>query len=291
MIQQDTRRGIALMVATTLVFAGQDALSRHLAGTTNVMMVVTIRYWFFAAFVVALAMRSPGGLRAAAATRRPWTQVGRGVLLAVEICVNVLGFVVLGLVEAHAVFACYPLIVAALSGPLLGERVGWRRWLAIGVGFLGILVILQPGVGVVNPAAAIPLVAAFMFALYGLLTRHVARDDSAQVSFFWTGVAGAAAMTLAGVWFFEPMAPRDWGLMACLCLTGVLGHWLMIRAYELAEASVLQPFAYLQLVFAAALGITVFGEVLRWNVAAGAAIVVAAGLFTLWRQWLRGRAG
>ena len=284
---QNTRKGIALMVATTFVFAMQDGLSRHLAGEYNVLMVVMIRYWFFAAFVMALAARAPGGLRAAVATRHLAVQAFRGVLLAAEICVMVLAFVKLGLVEAHAVFACYPLLVAALSGPVLGERVGWRRWTAIGIGFVGIMVILQPGVAVFSPWALVGLLAAAMFALYSLLTRWVGRDDAASVSFFWTGVAGCVFMTLVGVWFWEPMAPADWGLMAALCCTGVLGHWLLIRAYEVAEASAVQPFAYLQLVFASALGIAVFGDVLRANVALGAAIVVAAGLFTLWRQRVR----
>jgi drug/metabolite transporter (DMT)-like permease len=89
----------------------------------------------------------------------------------------VLAFTLLGLVESHAVFTCYPLLVAALSGPILGERVGWRRWAAIGVGFIGVLVILQPGVRVFEVEALIPLTSAFMFALYGLLTRYAARKD------------------------------------------------------------------------------------------------------------------
>ncbi|TCO69950.1 DMT family transporter [Rhodovulum euryhalinum] len=284
MTEQNTRLGILLMVATTMVFAAQDGLSRHLAGEYNVLMVVMIRYWFFAAFVIAVAARKAGGIRAAAATRRPLIQAFRGLLLAGEICVMVAGFVLLGLVESHAVFTCYPLLVAALSGPVLGERVGWRRWTAIGVGFVGVLVILQPGIRVFSPAALIPLAAALMFALYGLLTRYVSRTDGAATSFFWTGTVGAVAMTAVGPWVWEPMTAQDWVWMGILCVTGATGHFLLIKAYEVAEASAVQPFAYLQLVFAAILGITVFGETLETNVAIGAAIVVAAGLFTLWRE-------
>ena len=283
MTEQNTRLGIWLMVATSFVFAMQDGISRHLAGEYNVFMVIMIRYWFFAAFVITIAGRQAGGIRAAARSKRPFSQIFRGLLLAAEVCVMVAAFVVLGLVESHAVFAVYPLLVAALSGPVLGERVGWRRWTAIGIGFVGVLIILQPGVGVFQPAALIPLAAAFMFALYGLMTRHVARDDSAAVSFFWTGVAGAIFITLIGIWFWEPMQPRDWAWMGLLCMTAALSHWLLIRAYEVAEASAIQPFAYLQLAFVSVLGITVFNETLRPNVALGTAIVVSAGLFTLWR--------
>ena len=178
MTQDNTRLGIWLMVATTFVFAMQDGISRHLAGEYNVLMVVMIRYWFFAAFVMAIGARQAGGIRQAAATAQPLLQAFRAVLLVAEICVAIWGFTILGLVESHAVFACYPLLIAALSGPVLGERVGWRRWVAIGVGFIGIVIILEPGFGVFQPAAIIPLVSALMFAVYGLLTRFVARKDS-----------------------------------------------------------------------------------------------------------------
>ena len=281
--QTNTRAGIALMIAATAVFALQDGVSRHLAGTYSVLMVVMVRYWFFAAFVIFIAARKAGGIRTAAATSQPILQAIRGALLAAEVCITVISFVLLGLVETHAIFIIYPLLVAALSGPVLGETVGWRRWLAIGIGFVGILIILQPGRGVFSPVALIPLAGAFGFALYGLLTRYVARRDSTATSFFWTGTVGAVVMTAVGIWFWQPMSAPDWGWMAVLCVSGALGHWLLIRCYELAEASAVQPFAYLQLVFVSILGILVFGETLRANVVIGAVIVVAAGLFTLKR--------
>lgn len=282
-MQTNTRLGIWLMIATTFVFALQDGISRHLAAEYNVIMIVMIRYWFFGLFVISIARRQAGSVRAAARTDQPILQAFRGLILAAEICVMVLAFVYLGLVESHAVFACYPLLVAALSGPVLGESVGWRRWAAIGVGFIGVLVILQPGLSVFQPAAIIPLISASMFALYGLLTRYVARRDSAATSFFWTGVSGMAAMTLVGPWFWEPMTAPDWGWMGLLCLTGAAGHFLLIKTYEMAEASAVQPFAYLQLVFAGAIGILVFNETLAPNVLLGTVIVVAAGVFALLR--------
>ncbi|MDR9484344.1 MAG: DMT family transporter [Sediminimonas sp.] len=280
----NTRLGIGLMILTTFIFAMQDGISRHLAGEYNVLMVIMIRYWFFAAFVITIAGRKAGGLRAAARTTQPILQSFRALLLVTEICVMVLGFTLLGLIESHAVFTAYPLLIAALSGPVLGERVGWRRWAAIGVGFIGVMIILQPGFGVFRVEAVVPLLAAFMFALYGLLTRYAARRDNAATSFFWTGTVGAIGMTAAGAWFWEPMTGPDWGWMGLLCITGALGHWTLIKCYEVAEASSVQPFAYLQLVFGSMLGLTVFGEVIRTNVAIGAGLIVGAGLFTLWRE-------
>jgi drug/metabolite transporter (DMT)-like permease len=282
-IAQDNRRGILLMILTTFIFAMQDGISRHLAGNYNVLLIVMIRYWFFAAFVIAVGVRRAVSVRAAAATKMPWLQAFRGVLLAAEVCVTILAFVMLGLVETHAVFAVYPLLVTAFAGPVLGEHAGWRRWAASAVGFAGVLVILRPGSGVVDPAAIVPLVAAAMFALYGLLTRYVGRVDSAATSFFWTGTTGAVAMTAVGVWFWEPMSGSDWAWMSVLCVTGAFGHWLLIKVYEVAEASAVQPFAYFQLVFASAMGMLVFGERLEPAVALGAVIIVAAGLFTFAR--------
>ncbi len=283
MTAQNTRAGIVMMIAATFIFAMQDGISRHLAGAYNTYMVVMVRYWFFAAFVIAVAARRPGGLRAMARVAHPGWQALRAVLLVVEIYVMIAAFIQLGLIDTHAVFISYPLLIAALSGPILGEKVGWRRWAAIGAGFLGILVVLEPGGGMFTPAALIPLAAASMFAVYSLATRYVSRRDSGEVSFFWTGVLGAAFATAVGLWFWQPMSAGDWGWMALLCVTAVVAHGLLIRAYEVAEASALQPFAYLQLVWGAGIGMSVFGDVLRPNVALGAAIVVGAGLFTLWR--------
>jgi drug/metabolite transporter (DMT)-like permease len=285
--RNDPRLGIALMALTSFVFSIQDGLSRHLAEAANTLMIVTVRFWFLAGFVMLLARAQQGSLRAAAATAQPALQVARGVLLVAEVCILIWAFTVLGLAASHAVFAASPLLVAALSGPLLGERVGWRRWTAIGVGFLGILVILRPGVALFDPMTAVPLVSALMWALYVIMTRRVQRTDSAAASLFWTGVVGAVAMTPLGLASWEPLSARDWALMGALCATAALSHWLMIKTYEVAEASAVQPFAYLQLVFASAVGVLVFDETLRATTVFGAAIVVGAGLFTLWRERVR----
>lgn len=287
MTEQSNRLGILLMIATTFVFAAQDGISRHLADEANVLMVVMVRYWFFAAFVIVVASRKAGGLRAAAATRQPFVQAFRGLLLAAEICVAVWGFTVLGLIESHAIFALYPLLITAMAGPFLGEKAGWRRWLAIVIGFVGMMIILDPRRGNFSAYSIIPVISALMFALYGILNRYVARQDSTATSFFWTGTVGALVMTVVGLPSWEPMSMGNWLWMAALCVTGATGHWLLIRCYEVAEASAVQPFAYFQTVFAALAGFLFFGEYLRANVAIGAAIIVAAGLFALWREHVK----
>ena len=284
MIKQNERLGIFLMVITTIVFASQDGLSKYLATEYNVYMVVMIRYWFFAAFVMTISSRKPGGLKQVAKTKKPLLQIFRSLLLVAEMCVTILAFTLLGLAETHAIFASYPLIIAMLSGPILGEHVGWRRWLAICVGFFGILIILNPGNGIFSPYALVPLAGAILFALYGLLTRYAGQYDNSSTSFFWTGIIGCIAMTAIGLNFWDPVSQADWSIMLILSASGMLGHFLLIKCYEVAEASAVQPFAYLQLIWASLIGIIIFGEQITTNVLIGACIIVGAGLFTLWRE-------
>ena len=284
MIKQNERLGIFLMVTTTIVFASQDGLSKYLATEYNVYMVVMIRYWFFAAFIMTISSRKPGGIKQVAKTKTPLLQIFRSLVLVAEMCVTVLAFTLLGLAETHAIFASYPLIIAMLSGPILGEHVGWRRWLAICVGFFGILIILNPGYGIFSPYALVPLAGAILFALYGLLTRYAGQYDNSSTSFFWTGIVGCIAMTAIGLNFWDPVSQADWSIMLILSASGMLGHFLLIKCYEVTEASAVQPFAYLQLIWASLIGVIIFGEKITTNVLLGACIIVGAGLFTLWRE-------
>ncbi len=280
------------MILTSMVFACQDGMSRYLGSHYSVITVVMIRYWFFAAFVIATAAAQKGGIRRVARTERLAMQLVRGVLLAVEICLTVLSFVLLGLIGTHAIFAVYPLLVAALAGPVLGEVIGWRRRLAIAVGLAGVLVILRPGFTVFSPLALVPFAGALLFALYALLTRLVARTDSAETSLFYTGVAGAVAITLVGPFFWTPIhGAFDWFWMLTLCGFGVLGHFLMIKAYEVAEAGTIQPFAYFQLVWVTGMALFLFGERPDGWTIAGAALILGAGLYTLVRQARLSRSG
>ncbi len=284
MTKQNERLGILLMIITTIVFASQDGLSKYLATEYNVYMVVMIRYWFFAAFVISMSSQKTDGIKRVAKTKSPILQIFRSLILVAEMCITILAFTLLGLAETHAIFASYPLIIAMLSGPILGEYVGWRRWLAICVGFIGILIILNPGNGIFSPYALVPLAGAILFALYGLLTRYVGQYDNSSTSFFWTGVVGSIAMTIIGLNYWDPVSKSDWSIMLLLSASGVLGHYLLIKCYEVAEASAVQPFAYLQLIWASMIGIIIFGEQITTNVLIGACIIVAAGLFTLWRE-------
>ncbi len=281
---RNDRRGIWLMIAAVAVFAAQDGFSRYLAGAYNTLMVVMIRYWVFAAFVIFLALRRPEGLRAAVTSRRFGAHVLRGTLLVTEVCAIVWGYTLIGLIESHAIFAICPLLVAALSGPVLGEKVTLARWLAICAGMLGVIIILRPGSDVFTAAALLPFASALMFALYSVLTRLTTRDEPTFPAFFWPGVIGAGLMTMVGLPNWQPIAPQDAAPLALYACLSVLSHWLLLKCYEATEAARVQPYAYLQIVFVSGVGLLVFDETLALAVVVGTAVIVAAGLFALWQD-------
>jgi drug/metabolite transporter (DMT)-like permease len=284
----NTLRGIGFIVAAMTIFAAQDGLSKALAENHSPVFVTMWRYWAFGAVCLFLLWRK--GFRKGLASGQPRLQIARGVLLALEICVAIAAFALLGLAPTHAIFAFMPLLVVALSGPVLGERVGWRRWTAVGVGLIGMMLIIRPGTRALTPELGIAILGVVMFAAYQLMTRRVARTDAAMTSFYYTGVFGALTMTLIGPWFWSSMTAAEVVMLAILCVTGMTGHFLLIKAFEAAEASAIQPFSYLQTVAASAIGVVIFGEVVSpWTILGGA-IVIGAGLFAFWRERVRAKA-
>ncbi len=265
-------------------FAVQDGFSRLLAGNYNTLMVVMVRYWIFAVFVLMRAARRPEGFVASVRSTRFGLHVVRAVLLVVEICVIVWGYTMIGLINSHAVFAICPLLVVALSGPLLGERISMLRWGAVGVGCVGVLVILQPGADVFVWPALLPLASAIMFALYAVLTRLTTRSEARFPAFFWPPIIGAVLMTVVGLPYWQEVSARDWVFLGIYGGLSVLSNFLLQRTYETVEANVVQPFAYLQIVFVTGIGLTFFGEALHLHVVVGVLIVVAAGVLALLLQ-------
>ena len=291
MLAHNYTRGLTLFLLAIVVFALQDGVSKYLAERYSVFTIVMIRYWAFLVFVLVLSALSSGGIKKVAASGMPKMQFARGVLLAAQVCSAAYLFARLGLVDTHVVFASYPLLVTLFSIPLLGEKVGWQRGLAVTAGFIGVIVIIKPTSAVFQLVSLLPLISAAAFALYNIMTRYVSRTDSGETSFFWTGVGGFIFMTLVGPFFWAPPIGNDWYWMVVLCFSGALGHYLMIKALEIAEASSLQPFSFLQLVFAGSIGVLLFDEIVTANIIIGGGIIVGAGLFTIWRERVRANAG
>ncbi|MFD1745433.1 DMT family transporter [Rhizobium helianthi] len=275
--------GYLYVLSAVVIFAGQDAFSKYLGAKYPPIMVTMIRFWAFAAFVLLLATSS-GGIRKALVTKRPLLQVARGILLVTEIVVVIFAFTKAGLAVSQAILQSTPLIVTILSVPLLGEKVGMRRGAAIVVGLIGVMIILRPTDVRIEITLLIPLIAALMYAFYGIATRAVSRHDSAITSVVYAGLIGAGFISLIGPFYWTPIRMEDWPAMVALCIFGSVSHYLLIKAYRLLTAIEVQPITYLQLILSIIIATTYFGETVTTNMIVGSIIVVGAGLFTVWRE-------
>jgi drug/metabolite transporter (DMT)-like permease len=278
--------GIALMCGAVACFACLDSSAKFLGRDMSVIQVVWARYAgaFVLAFVLSNPLSHPGLMR----TTRPALQIGRSLALLASSFLNFLALRYLQLDQALAITFSTPFLVAVLAGPVLGEWVGARRWAAIGVGFLGVLVVARPGFGSVHPAALLSLSAAFTLAFYNVTTRLLARTDSSETTLFYSNVIGFIGSTpmLPFVWT-PPTSTIDIVLMVAVGAFGALGHYLLIVAHRFTPASALSPFMYTQLLWAASLGYLVFHDVPNQWTLAGAGIVVGSGLYLLHRERIR----
>jgi drug/metabolite transporter (DMT)-like permease len=275
--------GIALMCGAVACFAFLDTTAKYLNLHMSTLEVVWARYTgaFLLPFIVSNPWTRPGLVT----TARPLLQVGRSVLLLASTMCNFMALRYLQLDEAISIAFSTPFFVAALSGPILGEWVRWRRWTAISVGFLGVLVVTRPGPGSFQPAALLSLGGAMCYALYALSTRILARTDSNETTLFYSNIVGAGAMLPVVPFFWT--TPTDALIIALMVVTGALGsfgHYLLIAAHRLAPAAVLSPFIYAEIPLMIVLGFLVFADLPnRWTLT-GAAIVVASGLYILHRE-------
>ncbi len=284
--RDQTLKGIGILVVATFFFAAQDAITKHLVQSLSVFQIVAVRFFFFALFALAFAARRVGLRRSFQSANLP-LQVVRGLLIMAEISLFALTIGYMGLAEMHALFACFPLVITALSVPLLGESVGWRRWLAVAIGFVGTLIIIRPGAGIFNPWALGAISAASMFAVYNILTRKVSRDDRFETSLVYFGLVGFLSSLVFAVFVWKTPTPTESLLLLAISITGIIGHLSLIKALELVPAVILQPFNYFVLVWAIILGFLIYGEVLDPITLAGAAIVVGSGVFIAFREHKR----
>jgi len=277
------------MCGAVATFACLDATGKYLLRYMDPLQIVWARY--FGAFVLALIFLNPITKPKMMTTSRPFMQIGRSALLLLSTALNFFALRYLQLDEALAILFSTPFLVALLCGPLLGEWVGWRRWTAISVGFLGVLLVARPGFGGLHPAALLSLGSAVCYALYVISTRVLARTDSNETTLFYSNLVGAVAMlpVIPFVW----TTPNSAFVIALMVLIGAFGsggHYLLICGHRLARASTLAPFIYTQMVWTTTLGFLVFGQVPhRWTIIGGL-VVVLSGLYLLNRERKVGKA-
>ena len=283
MLFLDNTKGIIFIISAVLCFSIMNGTTRYLSETYNVITLNMFRYWFFALFLILVNSKKSKSILIVSQSKKKYLQIFRGSLLAVQMCFAHYCFLKLGLIETSAIFAVGPLIVTALSIFFLKEKVGWKRLAAIAFGFLGILIILRPGIKVFDPFSLLALACAFSYAVYQILTRFVSAFDKSETSFLYTGITGAFILSFVGPLFYIDVNNLDIILIVIICILGTSAHYFVIKAYQYSEASILQPFNYLQLVFVSFIGMTFFNEILELPVLIGSLMVVSAGLFTFWR--------
>ena len=280
----NSNKGIICIVIAVFCYALMDGFIKHLSQYYNVITISMFRYWFFAIFILLINSRKDIYIISIPLSKIRYIQILRSTILVFEVCLCHYCFLKIGLIQTSSLFAIGPLIVTALSVIFLKEKVGWKRWTAILLGFIGILIILKPGIKEFEPYGLLALFSAFLYAIYQILTRVVSRYDNTNTTLFYTGVTGAVVLSFIGPFFYVNVKGMDWIFILITCILGLTAHFFIIKAFKFSEASVLQPFNYLHLIFVTIIGIIIFDEVLDTSIVAGATIVVFAGLYTYWRE-------
>ena len=270
--------GIVLMMGAVACFACLDSTAKWLSRGIDPIQIAAVRY--IGSFLLVGAFFNPWTRTQILRTRTLQAGPARALSLALATICAFFALSSMRLTQVTSITFATPLIVALLVGPLLGERLGASRIVAVLVGFAGVLVVTRPASGELHPAALLAVAAACFNALYSIATRVLAAHDPAETTLFFTGLVGAA-LFLPVIPFIRtsPSTLLGWLLLPALGGFGALGHWLLILAHRRAPASVVAPFIYTQLIWASGLGFLLFGDAPdRWTLAGGA-IVVASGLF------------
>ena len=280
----DGGRGILWMLLTMLIFACINAIAKYLALSYPVPQVVWARYAFH---LLLLALLLRGRLPRAAATKRLGLQLLRSSIMVITTGLYFTGIHFIPLADAGAIMFVAPILVTALSLPLLGEPVGPRRWAGVAAGFVGALIIIRPGLGVMQAAALLPFCAACLHALYQIATRKVSSIDPAITSLVYTALVGGLVASAVVPFFWTAPDAAGWALMALLGFLGGVGHFALIKAFQAAPVATVTPFGYTILLWVTLFGFVLFDDLPdAWTIV-GALVIVASGLYIFHREQQR----
>ncbi|WP_444888667.1 DMT family transporter [Microbulbifer sp. JMSA008] len=270
-------RGILLSIAAMLCIAGMDATGKLLVQTYPIVQIMAVRFAIF--FIVVMLIASLKGDLKQVRSNIWGTQVLRSLLLVVEVTVFILAFSMMPLADVHAIAAMAPLFAILMAGWFLGEKVDRRSWIAVVIGFIGALIIIRPGLGVMSWYVVMPISGAILWASYQVLSRSVSQFDSSATTVFYTALIGL--IVFGGLAPFNWVEPTSigWQLLILNGLLGAMGHYLLIKALTYAQASTLQPFSYTLLFWAIVIGFILFDELPDELTLIGAAIVLSAGIY------------
>lgn len=278
--------GIGLMITAMMVLPFLDVIAKYLGRQgVPVMQIVWARLFFGALMTLPFALKLAGvrGL----VPNMPLMHVVRAALMIAATGFFFAALQYLSIADTLAIFFVQPLIVTMLSPLVLGETVGVRRWLAVIVGFIGTLIIIRPGLQELNPGVVMALSAGVCLAIYLLLTRRIAGSAPAMVTTFYTSLCGAVIMSVVVLFVWEPPTPSQWGFFILLSAIANGGHYLIIRAYDHAEASLLAPLAYTEMIMATLAGWYFFGDFPDLWTFVGVGILIACAIYISWRERVR----
>lgn len=279
-------KGVALMLGAMAVLPFLDVCAKLLGEQgMPVIQIVWARMAFGLLFVTPF-LAAQEGVQALQPTR-PLLHVVRALLLMTATFTFFLALTFQGIAETLAVFFIQPLVITALSPLVLGEKVGVRRWSAVIVGFVGTLIIIRPGIIAINPGSLLALAAGTSLACYMLMTRRIAGAESAMATTYKTTLMGALIASVAAFFVWQQPTPQQWLLMALLAAIAAFGHFLIVKAYDHAEASLLAPLAYTEMIMAVTLGWFVFGDFPDGWTFVGVAILIASALYISSRERAR----
>lgn len=279
-----TTTAILLMIASTFLFASNDAIGKHLTQTYSIWQVLWVRSWIWLGFALIWVSRR-GGIRNALRSSYPTLQAGRSLLLVCEITLFIISFRFLPLGDVTAILAASPLVVLVLAVIFLRERVGWHRWTAVVIGFTGMMLIVRPGFNSVGLLSLLPLLGVTLWGVYQIMTRIVSRRDNAETTLLWSGCALFGVMTLIAPFHWQtPADLATWGWFGLVGLTNTLGHFALIVALARTQASALQPFAFAAVAWALGIGWLVFDERPDVFTLVGILAIVSGGLYAIYRE-------
>lgn len=278
--------GIYWMLLTMFLFVSMDTTAKYLIQNHPVFQVVWGRYFFHV--VVLLIVLAPR-LRSLLVTQNLKLQLIRSLLLLTTTGCFFTGLNYVQLADASAIMMMCPIFVTALSMPVLKEYVGPRRWASVIVGCIGALIIIRPGGGLFQPAVFFPIAAAVLYAIYQVSTRFLSQSDSVLTTLFYSATIGAIISSAVVPFYWEPLSPKEWGLMLLLGLIGGLGHFSLIKAFSVSPVATVAPFSYTNLLWAAGYGYWIFGDLPdQWTVI-GASVIIASGLYIFHREQMQKR--
>lgn len=279
--------GIGLILLSSVFMSASDVVSKLLTETTPPLQVTWLRYCSFVVIMLIIVARTGGVARMR--TRRPKLQLLRGIGVVASSIIFVVSLKSLPIADATATSFVAPLFVTALSIPILGETIGWRRWTATLVGLLGVLIVVRPGGAGFHAASLLPALSALSWAFALIITRMMSTTESPMTTLVWSALVGLVLVSALLPFVWQPLTPRTVALGIFIGVASTIGHWVVILAFRHADASVLAPFSYMQLLGVSVLGYFAFSVLPDTWTLVGAVVIAGSGLYIAHRERIRAR--